>query len=223
MRVVIVGAGTGIGKTHLGVSLVRALVEAGEQAAGLKPIESGVGEGISDGELLAGAGMFHVKPSQPYAFARPVSPHLAAREAGVTLELARVRAWVDAHQAPWTVVESAGALLSPLGGGLTNLDLARSLAPDALLLVALDRLGVLHELSACLLALRVLGPDMPVPVVVLQAPAQTDASTGTNAAELATLGIASPVLSVPRGDALGPEVQAAMAPIVAALRHRAGG
>ena len=48
-------------------------------------------------------------------------------------------------------------------------------------------------------------------------------TTGTNAAELATLGIASPVLSVPRGDALGPEVQAAMAPIVAALRHRAGG
>lgn len=223
MRVVIVGAGTGIGKTHLGVALVRALVQAGEQVVGLKPIESGVGEGISDGELLAGAGMFHVKPSQPYAFARPVSPHLAAREAGVTLELARVRAWVDTHQAPWTVVESAGALLSPLGGGLTNLDLARSLSPDALLLVALDRLGVLHELSACLLALRVLGPNLPAPLVVLQAPAQTDASTGTNAAELATLGIASGVLSVPRGEALGAEVQRAMGPIVAALHLRTGG
>lgn len=220
MRVVIIGAGTGIGKTHLGVALLRALVAEGTPAVGLKPIESGIGLGRSDGELLAEASMFHVKPSQPYAFARPVSPHLAARETGVTIQLATCQAWVDAHQAPWTVVESAGALLSPLGGGLTNLDLARALAPGALLLVALDRLGVLHELSACLLALRVLGPELPPPLVVLQAPELSDASTGSNGFELVELGIVGETLAVPRGEAGGDAVQTAARQILARLRQR---
>lgn len=222
MRVVIIGAGTGIGKTHLGVALLRALVAEGTPAVGLKPIESGIGLGRSDGELLAEASMFHVKPSQPYAFARPVSPHLAARETGVTIQLATCQAWVDAHQAPWTVVESAGALLSPLGGGLTNLDLARALAPDALLLVALDRLGVLHELSACLLALRVLGPELPPARVVLQSPELPDASTTTNADELVQLAISDEALLIPRGDPAGPAVQSAARQVLAALRtHKA--
>ncbi|MEO7328087.1 MAG: ATP-dependent dethiobiotin synthetase BioD [Minicystis sp.] len=220
MRVVIVGAGTGIGKTHLGVALVHALTQEETPAVGLKPVESGLCGGRSDGELLAAEGMFHVKHSQPYAFARPVSPHLAAREAGVIIEVAQIQAWVTAHQATWTVVESAGALLSPLGGGLTNLDLTRALSPDAVLLVALDRLGVLHEVSACVLALRVLGVGMPEPLVILQAPELPDASTGSNAGELHLLKIVGNALTIPRGDPGSAPVQEAARQVLAALRRR---
>src|SRR5262249_3448457 len=118
---------------------------------------------------------------------------------GTTIELARVVDWVDAHTCPWVLVETAGALLSPLGGGLTNLDLTRALRPDAVLLVALDRLGVLHEVSACFLALKVLAAELRQMIVILQPPPTPDASTRTNAVELLGLGVVSQAFVMPRG------------------------
>jgi dethiobiotin synthetase len=209
-RLVLLGTGTGIGKTHTGVALVSALASTGAQVAGLKPIESGVdGSSPTDASALATPSTFHVQPS-PYALPDPVSPHLAARRAGITLDLATVRTWVDAHRAAFLIIETAGALLSPIGPGRTNLDLARSLDPHVLVLVASDRLGVLHDVAATLLALRTLAPTLPAPVVVLQPPAVPDSSTGTNADELVTLGIvqARPV-TFPRAESTTPESLAA--------------
>ena len=73
-RIVLVGTGTGIGKTHLGVALVQALAAAGIEVAGLKPVESGVGTGPSDADLLAGASSFHVKPPRRPTGWPPRSP-----------------------------------------------------------------------------------------------------------------------------------------------------
>lgn len=197
-RVVVLGTGTGIGKTHVGVALLRALASGGLSVAGLKPIESGVGSGTSDAELLREAGTFHVKQPPPYVFAEPVSPHLAARHAGRRIEIPPVLSWIELSEADVTIVETAGAMLSPLSSSLTNLSLAAALAPDFLLLVAPDRLGVLHDVRAALLAFRALAPWLPQPCVVLQAPAQVDASTGTNAAELELLGVTDSVTCFPR-------------------------
>ena len=61
-----------------------------------------------------------------------------------------------------------------------------ALSPTLHVLVAPDRLGVLHDVGAALAA----WPDAPETWVVLSAPAASDASTGDNAAELETLGIA---------------------------------
>lgn len=200
-RIVIIGTGTGIGKTHLGVALLHALARAGVNAAGLKPIESGVGTGVSDAELLDRAGMFHVKQPPPYAFARPVSPHLAAQDEGVTIRLQVIQTWVALSEATWTVVETAGALLSPLSPLFTNLDLTIALEPDAVVLVAPDRLGVLHDVTATLFAYRVLAPQLPEPVVVLQPPAEADASTCGNMLDLLELGIARTVVGFVRAPA----------------------
>ena len=199
VRVVVVGTGTGVGKTHLCVALLQALSLQGREAVGLKPIESGLGLGESDAERLAGVSMFHVKHSAPYGLPDPVSPHLAARRAGVAISTAVIADWVAACATPWTIVETAGGLLSPLAPGVTNLDLARALAPDLLLLVGVDRLGVLHDVSACLLALRTGAGGLPEPHLILQAPEVADQSTGTNADELVTLGIVPRVTTVPRG------------------------
>jgi dethiobiotin synthetase len=119
-RIVLVGTGTEIGKTHTAVALVQALARGGHAVAALKPVESGVGTGVSDADRLAAAGTFHVKHPPPYALAAPLSPHLAAQGEGLVIQLAPILAWVDAADAPWVVVETAGALLSPLAPGLTN-------------------------------------------------------------------------------------------------------
>jgi dethiobiotin synthetase len=54
VRIVVVGTGTEVGKTHVTTALVRAAVRAGLQAVGLKPVESGVGTGASDASRLGG-------------------------------------------------------------------------------------------------------------------------------------------------------------------------
>ncbi len=219
MRIVLVGTGTGIGKTHLGVTLVTALRRRGEEVCGLKPIESGVapGEVGEDARALAEAGVFHVKHPQPYALEDAVSPHLAARRAGITVDLAPVLRWVDAHPARWVIVETAGALLSPIAPGVTNLDLAVALRPDAWLLVAPDRLGVLHDVAAALLALGALCSPPIRPTVVLQTPAVPDTSTGTNAAELELLGVAPKVFTMPRAEPTAAECQTIATQILAPL------
>jgi dethiobiotin synthetase len=199
-RIVLLGTGTEIGKTHVGVALVAALRDAGTEVAGLKPVESGVGSGVSDGERLAGASSFHVKQPPPYALTAPLSPHLAADREGTTIRLAPIVRWVDSVEAAGVVVETAGAVLSPLSTGVTNLDLAMALEPTGLVLVAPDRLGVLHDVTAALFAMRHLAPALPEPVVALVEPEVADASTGTNARELLVLEIARWVVVFPRAD-----------------------
>ena len=123
----------------------------------------------------------------------------------MTIQLPPIVGWVDSVEAAVLVVETAGALLSPLAPGLTNLDLTAALEPDAVVLVAPDRLGVLHDVTAALFALHHLEPGLPEPVVALMAPAEADGSTGTNGEELQVLGIARRVVTLPRagvGDAV---------------------
>src|SRR5262249_40354660 len=125
----------------------------------------------------------------PYRLTEPISPHLAARRMGVTIELALALRYVqdqesaNAGRASVTLIESARGLCSPLGQDITNFDLARGLDPAAWLLVAPDSLGVLHDLTATLRAARSLGrvPD----AIALCRARPPDASTGTNAEEVA--------------------------------------
>jgi len=212
--VAVVGTGTEVGKTHASVALVAALAAEGRKVCGLKPIESGVSPGVlTDAARLAAVSSAPCAAA-PYQFEAPVSPHLAARSTGVTISVEAAARWVLDQVAEVLVVETAGALLSPLGPGLTNLDLVRALRPDALVLVGLDRLGILHEVAACQVALRALAPELPEPVVVLNAPAVRDASSGTNAGELRTLGVVSRVVGMPRGESLEPESLRVMGEVV---------
>jgi dethiobiotin synthetase len=180
----VTGTGTGIGKTHATCALAAAWSRLARVAA-VKPIESGVdGAEQSDAQRLDGCSSFHVKLPPPYALRRPVSPHLAARDEGLTLDTQRVRRWLDPirDQADVVIVELAGGLFSPLGPGLTNAELAASLDSDGILVVAPDRLGTLHDLGALVRAAEALRERMLG--VVFVAPQAADASTGTNVAEL---------------------------------------
>jgi dethiobiotin synthetase len=204
-RWVISGTGTEVGKSWVGCALARRVVEQGRAVAALKPVESG---GDADARALQHAAAFHVEPS-PFLLADPVSPHLAARRAGVSIELKQCRAWVERNSAGATVclVELAGGLLTPLSDTATNADLLKELAPDGWVAVAPDRLGVLHELASLMLCARHL--DLPPPIVVLSDPAARDLSTGTNAAELSRLGICRVAAVFPRDPSLGPQTSSA--------------
>lgn len=191
-RFVILATGTGIGKTYVSAGIARSLTAKGYRVAALKPIESGIDETTlpqSDAALLASASngpLVHC-----FALPDPVSPHLAARRAGLAIDPSRVADFVAEHErgADVSVVESAGGAFSPLGGGRTNADLApllQSHDPESateVILIAPDRLGVLHEVHSTLLALASRG-GIRVRAVVLSAPESGDASTGTNALEL---------------------------------------
>ena len=220
MRVVVLGCGTCVGKTRLSVALIRALAARGHFALGLKPIESGVerGESLvapagSDACALATASSVQTRVPHPlYALREPVSPHLAARTEAIHLDLQRVVAWVEEAEtavtphvvlrsALWTIIETAGGVFSPLAPGLANFDLALALEPAIWVLVAADSLGVLHEVSSTLKAMRACGRE-PEHLVLCGA-REPDASTGSNAAELAVLGIAKTSAVLARHDDQG--------------------
>jgi dethiobiotin synthetase len=219
-RVVVLGTGTEIGKTFVTAALSRELRRRGCSVTALKPLETGC---ASAGEPPAGSDAWLleaastpgvVRPHPLNAFEDPISPHLAARRARTAIDTGQIVEWVRHAESAlrrttiqytslWTIVETAGGALSPLSDAATNVDLARALEPATWLLVAPDALGVLHDLRATLTALRSLAraPDL----IALSGARPPDASTGTNAAELAALGIATPAAVFERNSDAGAE------------------
>jgi dethiobiotin synthetase len=185
--VAVAGTGTGVGKTHVSAALLRAWGER-TRVVGYKPVETGVVTDSAQGDdsrRLLEASTFHVKhPVFRQTFPDPVSPHLAARRMGADIDLVALakQATELRGEADGVVVELAGGLLSPLAPGALNVDLVRKLDPTRVVLVAPDRLGVLHDVGATLHAAERLG--LGVFGIVLSAVANPDASSGTNAAEI---------------------------------------
>ncbi len=94
------------------------------------------------------------------AFERALSPHLAARLSSRTISLPAIADWVGAAEYAvgdpaqlLTILETAGGAFSPLTLEHTNIDLCRAVASDLVILVAPDRLGVLHEVTSTSLAM----------------------------------------------------------------------
>ena len=217
--VVVVGTGTDVGKTHVTAALLRAAREQGRRVLGYKPVATGCTTSCEDAERHAEAAGAPVIPPS-FTYARPVSPHLAAREEGrpVRIETIVARAAELASAAGGLVLETAGGLFSPLSEQATNADLCRALPGAKLLLVAPDRLGVLHDVKATLLAATALG--LPIDALVLSAPAEPDAATGTHAAELAAVGSFQVAAVFPRRPFDAAESLAAAARTWAALPAR---
>jgi dethiobiotin synthetase len=151
----ITGTDTGVGKTVLACALVRALREAGNRVTVMKPVASGsfnTPEGLRNADALAlmdAAGLARpelYEEVNPYCFEPPVSPHIAANEAKITVDSSMIRQRFArlAAQADWIVVEGAGGWLAPINESETMADLARALSLPALLVVGL-KLGCLNH------------------------------------------------------------------------------
>lgn len=183
--VFVTGTDTEIGKTLISAALLHALRDAGVQVAGMKPVASGcettpAGLRNADALALSAAEGDAVDYEQvnPYAFAPPIAPHIAAGQAGVRIDPQRILqvARRRAGQGRFLVVEGVGGFLVPLDGeagtGNDVAGLAAILELPVLLVVGL-RLGCINHarLSAeaiCARGLELAGwvgsavdPEMP--------------------------------------------------------------
>ncbi len=160
-RLFIAGTDTEIGKTRVACALLRAARERGQRVAAIKPIAAGADptpDGLRNEDALALLAAARGLPAgtafaaedyaeaNPYCFAAPVSPHIAAAEAGVEVDLNRIRTLADrvAAKNDWLVVEGAGGWRAPLSATASMADLATALGDPVLLVVGV-RLGCLNH------------------------------------------------------------------------------
>lgn len=149
----VTGTDTGVGKTLLACALLHAFAARGLKAVGMKPIACGAEPGAGgrvydDVERLIAAGNVaapreHVNP---YCFEPPIAPHIAARQAGVAINLERIEDSFNvlAGLADVVVVEGVGGFHVPLGSSADTAQLAARLALPVVLVVGM-RLGCLNH------------------------------------------------------------------------------
>lgn len=149
----VTGTDTGVGKTVVACALARAFAAAGERVAVMKPIASGAertAEGLRNADALALIGAANVllayEQVNPYCFEPATSPHIAAKDAKIEIEIRTIEAKFEALRviSDRVVVEGAGGWLAPINARETMADLARALGIPAVLVVGL-RLGCLNH------------------------------------------------------------------------------
>lgn len=100
-------------------------------------------------------GRFPIEQVNPFYFPKPVSPWTAAKQAGQSISLEEILAFLREQARPGELllIEGAGGLLSPLGEKFNATDLIVPLEAEVIL-VAANRLGVLNHILLTMEALR---------------------------------------------------------------------
>jgi dethiobiotin synthetase len=129
--VFVTGTDTEVGKSVVAAAICAALAARGERVAAFKPAVTGLdeepGELGRDHELLASVASAGQSPEDvaPHRFGPPVSPHLAAALAGVSIEPAELVAAARAAARDAALVcEGVGGLMVPITPGYLVRDLA---------------------------------------------------------------------------------------------------
>ncbi|HUA96145.1 MAG TPA: dethiobiotin synthase [Acidimicrobiales bacterium] len=177
--VVVVGTGTGVGKTWVAARVLEALRDAGHPVAARKPAQSfdpgdepegtdaavlGRATGESAEEVCA-LGRWY-----PAAMAPPMAASVLGRPGfGLSDLVAEVR-WpsvlAGGDRTGVGLVETAGGVCSPQADDGDGVALARLFSPDVVVLVADAGLGTLHAVRSSLAAMTGT-KGLPEPVVVL--------------------------------------------------------
>jgi dethiobiotin synthetase len=153
--ILITATDTGAGKTYIACLLGKRLLRQGIAVLPLKPVESGCAPGADGRPFPADAAVLRdafapdlsLSAVCLYPLSAVLSPHLAARAEGVSIDPARIRQTViDAVKATDVVlIEGAGGVTVEIREGYSFPDLARDLSLPVLI-VAGNRLGVLNHL-----------------------------------------------------------------------------
>ena len=157
MSLVIIGTGTEIGKTITSAVLLTRYTDHCNPAY-WKPIATGSAEGRDTDVIRSLCGNSVEVLEERYLFAPPVSPHLAARQAGEVILPVEVfkslQTHRQAHRERALVIEGIGGLLVPLTDeGYLLADLLQKLELPCLL-VASSALGTINHTLLTLEALR---------------------------------------------------------------------
>jgi dethiobiotin synthase len=149
---------------EVGKTVLSALLCAALEALYWKPIQTGTLDGTDRQTVmrLTGVGEDRIL-REVYSFVPPVSPHLAARWAGVQINFDQVRIPPGVENES-LIVEGPGGVLEPLNDQQFVLDLIAKLKLPAIL-AARSSLGTINHTLLSLAALR--SADVPVQGVVL--------------------------------------------------------
>jgi dethiobiotin synthetase len=160
--VFVTATGTGVGKTHSCVKLIKSLSKMGYTVGAFKPIETGVDEhGPRDAAKLLEAVQKHSriftdlepKDITSYTFALPAAPQVAKGDDSIDVVKIIEDIKYFSSRCDILLIEGAGGLKVPIDEQVFMLDLMRFL--DALpFLVCSSKLGGINE---CLLSLEQLG------------------------------------------------------------------
>lgn len=199
--VFVVGTDTEIGKTVIAGGIARALCDNGEDVRAVKPVESG---GRDDACFHAEATGVDPDDVCPYFLDEPLSPNVAARRSGTTLDYEKMLS--TTRQDGYTVVEGVGGLRVPITqSGDELVDLVEDAALPTVV-VARPSLGTLNHTALTVEALR--SRDVPVVGVVLNRfPDEPGVAESTNPDEVERMNNV-PVRKVPELDGPTPELAA---------------
>ena len=155
--VFVTGTGTGVGKTFVTAAFVRLMRERGRRVDALKPVASGFDPAhlaTSDtGILLAALGdaptSRSVEHVSPWRFAAPLSPDMAARREGRSIDYASLLAYTRraiGETPDLLLIEGIGGLMVPLDATHTVLDWIESIKVPVLLVGGSYLGGISHAL-----------------------------------------------------------------------------
>jgi dethiobiotin synthase len=144
----VTGTDTNVGKTVLSALLVAAL-----DGIYWKPIQTGRADGTDRQAVMHWAEVPEDRTiSENYCFDPPVSPHLAAERAGVSIDLSSIRKPALNGGAP-LIVEGAGGVLVPVNDSATMLDLMRQLGMPVII-ASRSALGTINHTTLTVHELR---------------------------------------------------------------------
>lgn len=127
-KIFVTGIGTGVGKTIVSAILTETL-----EADYWKPIQTGSLDG-TDSETVKKllSNKKSVIHRETYCLQKPVSPHEAAAEEGITISVRKI---IPPFSSNILVIEGAGGILVPLNDQETMLDLIKVLDAEVIFVV----------------------------------------------------------------------------------------
>jgi dethiobiotin synthetase len=203
----ITGTGTEVGKTFVAAALIRHLRAMGRSVEAIKPVVSGFDPeraAASDPGILLQALGFpataqNIERISPWRFRAPISPDLAARREGRSIDVDAVVAYCKSamkQRREILLIEGIGGIMVPLDGQRTILDVMMALQLP-IILVAGSYLGTIsHTLTALDALFR---RDLPLFAIIVSetpgSPVPLDETVGAIAQ------FAEPVIGLPRQQA----------------------
>jgi dethiobiotin synthetase len=149
----VTGTDTGIGKTLITCAFLTACRQRGLSAVGMKPVAAGVtdqpgGHINDDVEAIVAASSIAANRElvNPYLFAPPIAPHIAAADSGTVIDGKHIVTCLGqlAAMADVVVVEGVGGFRVPLHGRFDTADLAVEIGLPVVMVVGL-RLGCINH------------------------------------------------------------------------------
>ena len=150
MNYFITGTDTGVGKTLISCALLHGFAAQGKRVVGMKPVAAGCADGVQheDVRQLRAASNVPASSGQinPYGFAQPVAPLLAAQLVGTSISFTRIAESYSGLnvQADVVIVEGVGGFRVPLNDKQDSADLAEQMGLPVILVVGM-RLGCLNH------------------------------------------------------------------------------